>query len=169
MTTDQLIYSTAIGDGIPTALANLIVAQSKLETGNYSSNIFLQDNNAFGYSYVAGAYWQLPTPGITADNGAPAARYASVQDSTHEITDWIKRRQSDGIFPSDLTTIITPAQYASLLNDGGYYGASVSDYTSGLATWLVTETPPAAAVAIGAGSIILFIVLFLLFTRKKSY
>lgn len=123
---------TAVNDGMPVTLASFIVAQSKHETGNYSHRFFKVGKNAFGYAYVKGAKWQLPKGGPNADNGIPIAQYASVENSVHELTDWIKRRQKSGKFPKDLTTISTPQQYATLLKNAGYYGDTLSNYTAGL-------------------------------------
>jgi flagellum-specific peptidoglycan hydrolase FlgJ len=131
MKPESIIYETAMQAGIPDPLARLMVAQAKHETGNFASNFFKKYNNAFGYSYVSGAKWQLPTPGTTADNGKPIAAYASLQNSVMEVVDWIKRRVNEGKFPS-LSTITTPEQYAQLLKAAGYYGDTVDNYLRGL-------------------------------------
>jgi flagellum-specific peptidoglycan hydrolase FlgJ len=117
--------------GIPDALSRLMVAQAAHETGDFTSNFFKRYNNAFGYSYVKGAKWQLPEPGTIADNGLPIAAYASVENSTMEVVDWIKRRVNEGKFPA-LNTITSPEQYAQLLKSAGYYGDTVSNYLRGL-------------------------------------
>lgn len=130
MSTEQTIYTTAVADGMPASLAQIIVDQSKGESGNYTSRFFTVGKNAFGYSYNKSSKWQLPTGGPNADNGIPIAQYASVQNSVHELTDWIKRRQSEGKFPKDLNTITSIPQYTALLKAAGYYGASESAYTA---------------------------------------
>lgn len=136
MTYDELIYNTARADGMPDKLALFIVAQARHETGNYSSDFFTIGKNAFGYSFVSGAKWQLSTPGPMADNGEPIAQYSSVERSVHEITDWIKRRQNEGKFPASLSTIQTPEYYAQLLKQSGYFGAPLQTYTAALIGWL---------------------------------
>jgi hypothetical protein len=133
MTAEQIIYQTALSSGIPQPLALLIVAQSKHETGDYTSNAFTLFKNAFGYAYVPGALLQVG-PGLVADNGQPVAAYASVADSAKEMVNWIFRRVNEGRFP-DLTTITDPDQYAQLLKNCGYYGDSVSNYTAGISRW----------------------------------
>lgn len=133
MNWDQLIFDTAIEDGMPERLALFIVAQARHETGNYTHRFFTDYKNAFGYAWVAGNdVWQLPDPGTTADNGWPIARYGSVDRSVHELTSWIKRRQQEGKFPADLSQITTAEQYSSLLKSAGYYGASLATYTAGI-------------------------------------
>ncbi len=125
------VQSVAASDGMPPVLAKLIAAQAAHETGWFSSNAFKQNNNLFGYKYVRGAKWQLGA-GRTSTEGDPYAKYATIDDSIHELTAWIKRRQRDDLFPADLTTIETPTEYANLLKACGYYGAPVQEYVSGL-------------------------------------
>lgn len=131
----ERIYNAARADtpfnpGLPADLAGLVVAQSKHETGNYTSNFFRNYNNAFGYSYFAGSNYQIGAGGI-ADNGQPIAKYYSIEDSTREIVDWLRRRERQGVFPN-LDTIKTPEQYAQLLKVAGYYGDSLQNYLNGL-------------------------------------
>lgn len=124
---------------MPATLAKLIVAQSKHETANYTHRFFTTYNNAFGYAYVPGPdKWQLSTPGTNADNGQPIAQYASVANSVHELTDWIKRRVNEGKFPQNLSTINSGDQYAALLKGAGYYAGSQATYASRLNEWFAT-------------------------------
>lgn len=116
----SLIYNTALADGMPESLARLIVGQAKHESGNYKSKFAVKFNSLFGYSYSALSKYQIPG-GTNADNGVPIANYKTKEDSVHEITSWIKRRVRDGKFPKDLTTITTPLQYATLLQNCGYF------------------------------------------------
>lgn len=146
------IYNTAIKgtptnpQGLPPFLALLLVSQAKHETGDFSSNAFVQDNNAFGYSYVPGAQWQAGA-GIIADNGQPVAKYASLENSVGELIDWIYRRVKEGKFPANLNTITSPQQYAQLLKDAGYYGDTVQNYTAGLVRWLTDTARNVPAIA----------------------
>lgn len=135
MSVENIQYNTAVSDGMPPLLAKFMVAQSKTETGNYTSHFFTVGNNGFGYSYDPGSPWQLDKGGPLADNGIPIAQYSSIQNSVHEVTSWIKRRQAEGVFPANLSTITTPYQYATLLKSGGYYQDSVSNYASNLLKW----------------------------------
>ncbi len=134
-TIEQRIYDTAFDDGMPPVLAALLVDQSKHETGNYSSRFFTVGKNAFGYSYDKDSKWQLDMGGPTADNGVAIAQYRTVENSVHEITDWIKRRQAEGKFPPDLGAITTPESYAHLLKAAGYYGDTESNYAAALSKY----------------------------------
>jgi hypothetical protein len=124
--------------GLPPILSSLVVAQSKHETATdgipYSSAVFLDDNNGFGYKYTGNA-WQSG-PGRVSSEGDHYAHYTSVDRSAKEIVDWIYRRRAEGKFPADLSTITTPEQYAQLLKNAGYFGDALSVYTSGLKRWL---------------------------------
>lgn len=152
MSTEKTIYDTAIADGMPHKLAVLMVAQSKLESGNYKHRFFTIGKNAFGYSYDKNSRWQLDKGGPKADNGVPIAQYKSVEDSTHEVTSWIKRRQRDGQFPRDLNTIQDPMTYTWHLRHGAhpYGGRNDKEYSDGIAYWLTRE--PIKTVMSGGGS-----------------
>jgi uncharacterized FlgJ-related protein len=127
----QLIFDTALADGMPEAFARLIAAQAAHETGNFTSNAFLKNKNCFGYKYVKGGKWQAGA-GITSTEHDPYAKYDSIENSVHELTDWVKRRQKEKKFPPDLSTVDTPVEYATLLKACGYYGAPVQEYITGL-------------------------------------
>lgn len=167
MTSDDIIYQTARNDGMPEALAILITAQARHETGNYTSRFYTVGKNAFGYSYVKGAKWQLPTPGPTADNGAPIAQYSSVQNSVHELTDWIKRRQKEGRFPIDLSTIETPEQYGQLLKNADYFGAPLNQYVNGIIAAL--RSIGREIVSPTGGGVLLLVAILVFAFRKKIF
>jgi uncharacterized FlgJ-related protein len=116
----ETIYKTALADGMPETLARLLVGQSRHETGKYSSKFVKKYNSLFGYSFDKNSKYQVPG-GSLADNKVPIAAYTTLEDSVHEITDWIKRRQKKGQFPKDLETIKTPLQYATYLQNCGYF------------------------------------------------
>lgn len=175
MTTEQLIYNTAARDGVPPALASLLVYQSKHETGNYTHRFFTVGNNAFGYSYNKDSKWQLDKGGPLADNGVAIAQYRSIEYSVHEMTDWIKRRQKEGKFPADLSTITDPDQYAHLLKTSGYYGDTENKYAAALSRYfnsavqnfkaMVTNNP---GLMIGAAVLLIAGGIFLYFKLRKA-
>ena len=137
---ENMIFNAAISgndvnQGLPERLAQLLVEQSAHETNGWTSNFFVHGNACFGYSCVPGSKWQSGCSASNADNGAKVGYYNSVEDSTQEVVDWIYRRVKDGKFPSDLTTITTSDQYASLLKNAGYYGDTEENYVTGLKKW----------------------------------
>jgi hypothetical protein len=173
MTNEQIIYDTAVKDGMPPLVAEYLVAQSKNETGNFSHRFFTVGHNGFGYMYDPRSKWQLDRGGPKADNGVPIAQYATLASSVHEITDWIKRRQADGKFPKDLRTIKTPQQYAALLKQSGYYQASLASYSAALVRWMGTvrqwaiENPRKSVAIIAAGAGLIAYGIYLIANRKQ--
>lgn len=126
----SLIYATAFADGMPAKLCELIEAQSKHETDDYSSHAFINNNNCFGYKYVKGGKYQ-DGKGITSSEGDPYAHYVDIQHSVHEICAWIIRRRNEGKFP-DLQFVTDPISYAKLLKKCGYFGDPIENYIAGL-------------------------------------
>jgi len=163
---NQATRGTNNNPGLPNTLAALLVAQSQHETGNFTSNFFRNDNNGFGYSYFPGSIYQVGA-GSIADNGQPIAKYASIEDSTKELIDWIYRRVKDGKFPANLATITEPEQYAALLRNAGYYTDKLETYTNGLKYYftrvLEIIEKPTAQIALLA--VVAFI--FYYYMRKK--
>lgn len=135
MSIEQKILAAAKSKGMPSNMQRLILAQAKHETANFSSNAFKKNNNLFGYKAVSGAKWQIGN-GITSSEGNAYAAYSSIEHSVYELCDWITRRQAQGKFPVDLTTITTPEMYATLLKNSSYYGDTVANYTKGLKHFL---------------------------------
>jgi Mannosyl-glycoprotein endo-beta-N-acetylglucosaminidase len=122
VTPDQaqtIIYTTAISSGIPDPLAKLIVAQSGHETNGWTSNVWLNNNNGFGYGYTGTGY----------------KMDGSIEESVGDIVGWISRRQAEGNFPADLTTITDADTYATLLRNSGYYTDTESNYAAGIVRW----------------------------------
>jgi hypothetical protein len=130
----QALKGTANNAGLPDTLAKIVAAQSQHETGNYTSSVYLNSNNGFGYGFDNSEY--------QTGNYKQYATYANIEDSTSEIVDYIYRRVADGSFPKDLSTITTAEQYATLLKNakpGSYYGDSLSNYAKGIANFLSTD------------------------------
>lgn len=125
--------------GVSVDLANLIVAQARHETGDFTSNLFKKYNNAFGYAYYSGSNYQTGK-GTNADNGQPIAAYGSIEASVNELVDWLYRRMREGKV-QDLSTIHTPAQYAQALKSAGYYGDTLQNYYNGLLSFFKVISP----------------------------
>jgi hypothetical protein len=157
----QALAGTPYNPGLPAALASLVVGQSGHETGGWTSDFFVDDNNAFGYARYDGSLYQIGGGG-TADNGAPIGKYASIEDSTKEMVDYLWRRYHKGQFPA-LDTIKTPEQYADLLKKVGYYQAPESVYLAGIRRFFL----PVAAVGIGSGLLVAGVLLVVF--RKEFF
>jgi len=134
---------------IPAPLKYYIAAQSAHETNNFTSSVYLDCKNGYGYG-AAG----LPCPGHE--------RYRIYQDSsqsTIEIINWIKRRQQEGRFPDNLATIISPDQYATLLKNSGYYEDSIINYANGIKRFLNLNIAPIISISSILFSVILSYIL----------
>lgn len=118
-----------VNPGLPGILPEILLAQAKHETGNFTSRAFRLHNNLFGYSYVPGARYQTG-PGLIADNGQPVASYATIEDSVKEIIDWLYRRVKEGKFT--FPEIQDPAAYAEKIRKAGYYTDTLENYRRGL-------------------------------------
>jgi flagellum-specific peptidoglycan hydrolase FlgJ len=158
----QIIYDTLIGQKIPPILAKIVTAQAQFESGNFKSNVFLKDNNAFGYKYVGQkiATKGIPSPASEGDN---YARYNNVQDSAIEIANWLKRRVREKKLPA-LEAITTPAQYSKLIKAAGYYGASENTYTKGITK--IFNSLKIGPVVTGLTGLIIIAAIFFFIKRK---
>ncbi len=128
---NELSTGTANNPAVPDNLIPLVIAQAQHESANFTSNVFLNTNNPFGYTYANSPY-QI-------GNYEGFGEYESVSDAANEINDYLYRRVADGSFP-DLTTITTADQYAQLLKDAGYYADDEANYAAGIQSYLNSNT-----------------------------
>ena len=49
---DQTIYQMAVEEGFTPTAAKFVVAQARLESADYGSNVFKNNNNMYGMKYV---------------------------------------------------------------------------------------------------------------------
>ncbi len=132
----NIIVAHCLQKGKPLQLSKLIACQSAFETENWTNNNYLLNKNGFGYKRFVGSSHQLLGGGIKSTEGDNYAAYATFNHSIDEICAWIDRRQKQGTFPRDLTTIQFPEQYALLLKQCGYYGGLERDYARGIEKYL---------------------------------
>lgn len=131
---DQEIYNGAIKGGATPALATLLVAQARHETGNYSNKQTKVNNNLFGFKYSPNS--KFSKRGNISPEGDPYAKFDTVSDSIQEyVVRYMGKNSKEGgtrlqefnkIQPKDTTT------FANKLKGYGYYGAKVSEYINGL-------------------------------------
>lgn len=141
---DQSIYNSAVKEGFTPTSAKFIVAQARLESGHYNSDIFKNNNNSFGMKYVE---QPLATKGSIApysersssckvnsvcSNGDYYARYRTVEDSIKDVIERNYNKTRSGVTPEQLKNAKTPEEFASLLKKRGYYGATESSYASNI-------------------------------------
>jgi flagellum-specific peptidoglycan hydrolase FlgJ len=137
MANDDIVYQVGIDNGLTPAAALNLTAQARLESGNYTSNLFRTDNNAFGYKYVGqfGASKGILAPQSEWNNPNMAGYYAHYKDlnaSALEVVKWIKRRINEGLFT--MGDLQTANGYAYSLKQGGYYGETAYEYSQDLSS-----------------------------------
>lgn len=159
---NRALQGTPVNVGLPDTLAGFVAQMAAHETGGFTSNAWHQDNNAFGYKYVGSRY--QAGPGIASSEGDNYGRYRNYLDSVDEVVDWIYRRQREGIFPADLRSIKTAAQFAQLLKNGKYYGDPVAVYTNGLNNWPIKF---AVKATVAGSAILLGLAVWAFANRKK--
>lgn len=133
---DKKIYSFAYSQGLPSPLCRLLVAQSRVETADYTSNVCKKYNNYFGYKYVGQKKWAIGKGGAANafdaqgnKDGGNYASYAKLEDSVGEVCDWIKRRVNGGF---DFMKVVNYTEYAEILKRCGYYGQTSKEYAASL-------------------------------------
>jgi flagellum-specific peptidoglycan hydrolase FlgJ len=141
---DQLIYNTALDNGYSNEAAKLITAQARLESADYTSNVFKQNNNMYGMKFVGQSY---ATKGTLAPYQERSAKcksnficvnsdyYAKYQTPADSIKDTIIRLYSkniQGIIPGQLKAAKTAKEFAELLKQRGYFGITAAAYEKGL-------------------------------------
>ena len=142
----QIVFNTAKKAGLNDVQAKIIVAQSIHESGNYTSHVFLTDNNIFGMKMPtvrSKQFIERPSTIVMKSEGAaPYAHYATVQDSVNDLLlSWHKFNRTDW------NKIYTPEGYAAYLKTRGYYGDTQENYTNALVRyfkgvqWLKYTTP----------------------------
>lgn len=147
---DTAVYNQAVSMGMPSAVAQNIVGQARHESGNYTSDVFRNSNNAFGYKFFAGAKWQK------GGNYKGYATYSSIQNSTAEVVDWLKRRQSEGKLT--ITALSSPEAYATALKKNSYFEDALSNYINGMKAALARVDWQTIGVVAGGSALTLLLV-----------
>lgn len=122
---DQQILDAAQSNGMPALICEFIVCQAHWESGNYTSKLYNDDNNAFGFDYSA---YSAGVPSTKNFNGSvPYASYADVTGGVDDLCAWLDAHGGD------LGQITTPQQYADMLAENDYFeGVSAATYGAGL-------------------------------------
>lgn len=141
MTNDVLIYTTLIKNGVPHQNALNIIAQARYETNDYTSNVFRENKNLFGYKfvgqkkYVVGAGTSAPSQDAQGNkDGGIYAKYPTIENSVLEIIAYYKRRfKAQNITElQGWQSIQTLENKASKLKAWGYFGQTASQYLKGM-------------------------------------
>jgi hypothetical protein len=147
MNLDTQIYQLARKNGFLDSAAKLIVAQARLESADYTSNVFRKNNNMFGMKYL-GSRQPLAVKGTLAPinersalciadkskckNNDFYAAYTSPINSAKDLIERLFKINIGGVSPDELKKSDTPEIYAKLLKLRKYYGSSENNYAKGL-------------------------------------
>jgi hypothetical protein len=134
MDIDQSIYNTAIEEGFSPTSAKLIVAQARLESSHYSSNVFKANNNMYGMKFVG---QPLATRGSLAppnersascrSGGACVdsdhyAKYSSIENSAKDTIQRLYKKTRKGIGFDQLKDVKDATEFATKLKTRDYFG-----------------------------------------------
>jgi uncharacterized FlgJ-related protein len=178
MSIDQLIYNTAIQQGFNPTGAKLIAAQARFESADYTSNVFKKNNNTSGIKFIGQANavrgTLAPANERTCNGGCNSDYYAkfnTVQDSINDKIVRLYNIKMRGVTPEQLKNVTDSTEFANLLKQRGYYGASASEYAAGLKSKLlkinVLEFVRNNKNSIGIGVILLLIGTYYYYKLKK--
>lgn len=146
---DQEIYNLAIEEGFTPTASKLIVAQARLESTHYSSNVFKKNNNMYGMKYVG---QPLATRGTLAPASERSnqcnqsnvcrdsdhyAKYQSPTDSARDTIQRLYKKTMGGVTFEQLKNVKDADEFAKLLKKRRYYGATESHYANLLKSILV--------------------------------
>jgi flagellum-specific peptidoglycan hydrolase FlgJ len=185
MAYDQEIYNIAIQEGFTPITAKLIVAQARLESGHYGSDVFKANNNMYGMKFVG---QPLATRGTLAPPSERSnscnqsnvckdsdhyAKYKSPTDSAKDTIQRLYKITRKGVTFEQLRDSKDADEFAKLLKIRGYYGAIESEYARVLKSILlrvkVVEFYKEYKKPINYGLIGLILVGFSFFTYKYYF
>jgi hypothetical protein len=115
--TGKDVYLRLIEAGFTPITAQYITAQAAHETANFTSQIFLQNNNLFGYKYV----------GQTSAKGEKNG-HAVYEDIDKSIADYSRYYLLRG-YPKVFNSI---TDFVTRLKNNGYFEAPLSEYLAGV-------------------------------------
>lgn len=136
---DQIIYEVAIKQGFTPTAAKLVVAQARYESADYSSRVFMANNNTSGMKFVGQPLATRGTPAPSNEQrcagGCDSDYYAKFKSVEDSAKDKIVRNYSitrKGVTPDQLKKVTDADEFARLLKQRGYYGGVESSYAAGL-------------------------------------
>lgn len=111
------------------ALMPYIIAQAKLESGNFTSKVFKTDNNYFGMKLPVKRPTVAAGPGLLSPEGNHYAHYDSESDSVTDLLLWMEYTK----FPVSVDSAET---YTRELKSRNYFGSSETSYLKNINYWL---------------------------------
>lgn len=153
---DQIIYDTAIQEGVKPEIAKYIIAQARLESSDYTSNVFNCNFNMYGMKYAGQALAsgrgtiapasEIKTPGCKRLIGSDAcdrkgsseckdrdfyAKYSVPENSIRDTIQRYYKKTMYGVSFDDLNNSTDVIDFAKKLKKRRYFGESDYDTTAG--------------------------------------
>lgn len=134
MNLDQEIYNLAIEEGFSPTSAKIIVAQARLESANYGSNVFANNNNMYGMKYVGqplasrGTLAPLNERSSSCKSGGNCvdrdyyAKYNSPTDSAKDVLQRLYKKTRKGVGFNELKDVKDAQEFANKLKTRDYFG-----------------------------------------------
>ena len=107
-------------------LTPFVIAQARLESANFTSDLFKRSNNLFGMKNA------ITRNQLGHRSAIPGDNYRSYDSSRQSVEDFLLYLYAVR-FPGSVADAF---DYAQELKDRGYYGVSSQEYSSGLNSWL---------------------------------
>lgn len=114
-------------EGLDPLVVDLLVAQSKHESGNYKNGL-TKYNNVFARHYHKNDTFAT-SAGAKAEGHSRFAKYPTLRSATLSQISYLKRKNYSFKWKS-------PSQFAKELKSKGYYEATVEDYTAALKSYM---------------------------------
>lgn len=142
---DQQIYNMAIAEGFSPTSAKLVVAQARLESGDYGSNVFNNNNNMYGMKYVGqplatrGTLAPMNERSASCRSGGECmdrdhyAKYKNPVDSARDVITRLYKKERKGIGFEQLRNVADADEYATKLKTRNYFGFADIDTSEGRA------------------------------------
>lgn len=112
------IFNTLLDAGFSERFAAIVTSQAAFETANFTSRLFIEQNNAFGMKDASGrANTQIA---VKNDFGV----YASVEDSAKDFVYWWKA--------ANLPQYSSINEYITDIKTIGYFESPVNEYIGGV-------------------------------------
>lgn len=139
---DQEIYDIAISEGFKPNVAKFIVAQARLESSDYTSNVFRNNFNMYGMKYVGQPLASRGTLAPVSERSNSCvlsnnckdsdyyAKYKSPKDSALDTIQRLYKRTRNGIGFDELNNSVDAQDFANKLKQRDYYGGTAEQYGS---------------------------------------
>lgn len=128
---DQILREVFISNGISPEMTEILIAQAKHESANFTSNLFVNTNNAFGMMHP----YKRPTTSLgpfgRAEGRNGYAKYRCIEESAEDIMLYLKAR--------NIPDYKLPRQYIKHLKKKHYFEDSYYKYAKSVERCLNRE------------------------------